>query len=349
MGGRMSTQVRQQEMDRRSGWTVGAVLPVSGRFVRWQMASLAGLLASVMVGVMGCTSSTTYNADGVNAFRQGQTQAAVQDFQQAIAVNPQDADGYYNLGATYHYAGKQSGDRQQLAQAEQLYNRCLDLSPDNVDCHRALAVLLVETGRSDKAFTLLEGWANRNPRDADAKIELARMYEEFGDRITAEKNLTEAVALNPTNARAWAALGSLRERNGQLAQALSNYQQAYQVNPQNPELATRIAQLQQQLGAPAGTLAMNPNAAAAVGTAPAVAAAPVGYSPAVNSAAGYPAPTYTAAAPSATPAGTWPATTPPPTTATGVPATGVPAMGAVYPAAPAPVSPMVMPRSRPIQ
>jgi tetratricopeptide (TPR) repeat protein len=212
----------------------------------------------------GChASSTGHNIDGVRLYQQGQPQSALPKFQQAIAANPQDADAYYNLAATYHELGKRQGERATLEQAEGIYHQCLDLDPNHVECHRALAVLLVETGRPDSAFTFLERWIQASPQLAEARIELARLYEEFGDRTLAERYLTEALNLDANNPRAWTALARLREQRGDLDQALANYQQAYAINRFQPGIALRIAQLQQQLGGgPAGgsggTLATQP-------------------------------------------------------------------------------------------
>ena len=189
-------------------------------------------------------SSTGQNINGVRYYQQGQYHSAIQHFQQALANNPGNADAYYNLGATYHHLGRQNSDRSLLTQAEGLYHQCLDLSPDNADCYRALAVLLVQSGREDSAFTLLQRWAMRSSATPDARIELARLYEEFGDRQTAKRYLAEALEIDPTRSRAWAALGRLRESDGQYAQALTNYQHAYNLNRFQPGVAHRIAALQ---------------------------------------------------------------------------------------------------------
>ena len=74
----------------------------------------------------------------------------------------------------------------------------------------------------------------QNPGDASARIELARLYEEFGDKDSAIQHLSDALHVNATDHRAWAALGRLRESRGELAQALSNYQQAYNLNQFQP-------------------------------------------------------------------------------------------------------------------
>ncbi len=111
----------------------------------------------------------------------------------------------------------------------------------------ALAVLLVDTKRPEKAITLLERWAASSPQVADARIELARLYEEFGDDDSARRYLTEALDADATNARAWAALGRIREQEGSYAQALTNYQHAYNLNKFQPGVAQRITELQSRV------------------------------------------------------------------------------------------------------
>jgi tetratricopeptide (TPR) repeat protein len=208
---------------------------------------LAGLLA-VLLGALGCQApGTGLNAEGVRYFQQGQSQAAVYQFQQALAANPTNADAYYNLGAAYHYLGKQNSDTALLTQSETLYHQCLDLSPDHVPCHRALAVMLVDTNRPQSAFTLLERWSTRSPHLSDPRIELARLHEEFGEPEVARRYLGEAIDVDPANSRAWAALARLREGEGQYAQALSNYQQAYYLNNFQPGIAQQINHLQQRI------------------------------------------------------------------------------------------------------
>ncbi len=192
------------------------------------------------------------NLQGVRMYQQGQYEAAMQQFQTAIATNPSSPDAYYNMAATLHRMGVAKNDQNLLTQAETAYNQCLDFDPEHEDCHRGLAVLLAETGRSDKAFALLKNWAVRSPNNADARIELARLYEEFGDPETAKIQLTEAIHIDQNNARAWSALGRLREQTGDYTQALANYQRSYSLNRFQPEIAERIATLNATVSGQAG-------------------------------------------------------------------------------------------------
>ncbi len=206
------------------------------------------LLGFLIAAGTGCTtSSASRNTDGVRQYQAGNYQGAIQTFQKTLTNDPDDADAYYNLAATYYALGKKQSDPKMLEQAEGLYHQCLDLSPDNTDCYRGLAALLVDTNRPDSAFTLLQRWQERSPNITAPRVELARLYEEFGDRDSARRYLTDAIQLDQNDARAWAGLAFLRERDGELEQAVANYQQAYQLNPKQEGIAQRIASIQERI------------------------------------------------------------------------------------------------------
>ncbi len=202
------------------------------------------LIPVVMAAGSGCNMvATGQNMQGARLYEKGQYYTAMEKFQSAMASDPNDANAYYNMARTLHQLGETSKDENMLTQAEALYNQCLDRNPNHAECYRALAVLLVQTQRPDRAFTLLKNWAIRSPQNADARVELARLHEEFGDSKTAELQLQQALQLDQTNKRAWTAMAYLRESNGDLSQALANYQRAYALNGYDPTIAHRIAAL----------------------------------------------------------------------------------------------------------
>ncbi len=247
----------------------------------------------------GCgVLSHSQNSEGVRMFDQAYYQGAQQRFQQAIQTDPNNPDGYYNLARTYHQLGKLHNQPADFQQAESYYHQCLDHDPNHQDCYRALAVLLTEQGRNGDAFKLMEGWAARNPSSAAPKIELARLYEESGNRDAAKNQLIEAVTVDPANARALAALGKLREDTGDTVQALANYQRSLQLDPNQPQIASRIGTLSgtaaSAITAPGGTRLA---AAPAPPFVPAASPAAAGAAPAPP----FGAPAATAAAPGAAP------------------------------------------------
>lgn len=196
------------------------------------------------------------NVEGTRLYQQGQYQGALERFQQAIANDPTNGDGYYNVASTYHRLGKINKDPKLLSQAEIFYQQALDKydeqhqanTPSETDCYRGLAVLLAETNRPDASVRLLEGWVQREPTNADAKIELARAMDELGNRQVAEQRLLEALASDPNNTRALTALGKLREEQGNPMQAMQIYQRSLDLNRFQPQVASRLASLQTSLG-----------------------------------------------------------------------------------------------------
>lgn len=184
-------------------------------------------------------------------FHQARYQEAIEQFHQAINTDPSNADSYYNLAATYHRLGTLNGNQNDLKQAEHYYSMCRDRNPNHPECFRGLAVLKVQQGRTEEAFRLLEEWAQRQPALAEPKIELARLYQEFGDAKAAKEHLLEALAADPNNRRVLTALGSLREQLGETAQALENYERSLAQDRFQPEVASRVAALKAGLS-PAG-------------------------------------------------------------------------------------------------
>ncbi len=205
----------------------------------WTLLAIISLTASG-----GCRwASSGQNTMGVRLYQQGRYAEALQQFQVAQKTDPTNPDGYYNLASTYHKLGVTQKDQTLINQAEALYHQCLDLAPNHVDCHRGLAVLLVESNRPDRAFALLKNWSTQNPSLADARVELSRLHQEFGETKTAERYLDEALAMDPNHYRAWAARGQMREAAGDLNQALQNYQQSLAINNVQPELYQRVTKV----------------------------------------------------------------------------------------------------------
>ena len=199
----------------------------------------------------GCNNfdAQARNAEGVRMFEQARYHDALKHFQEANYADAKNVDAYYNLGATYHRLGVVEKNETYLRQAENYYEMAVARNEDHPEAYRGLAVLLADQGRTQEAFSLLETWAQKKPESADARIELARLCEEFGDRAHAESRLTEAVALDPNSGRAWAALARLREQQGDVESALRGYERSLWHNRFQPEVAQRIAALRSQVQA----------------------------------------------------------------------------------------------------
>jgi len=205
-----------------------------------------GLLSVMLCMVLtGCNvTSSGHNMYGKQLFEQGQYASAIQSFQQALRDNPQSADAYYNLAATYSHLGRQQNNANWMQQADQLYRYAIALNPMHGDAYRGLTAQMMHGGQTAQAFQMMQTWRAQTPQSAEPVIELARMYHETGNRNQATQLLVDALNLEPTNARALKALGSIREESGQYQLALDNYIRSYQANNLQADVAQKIAALQ---------------------------------------------------------------------------------------------------------
>ncbi len=216
------------------------------------------LIVFVFTGLSGCNfNADRHNISGIQAFQSGQTAQAINEFQKALTANPNDANAYYNLGMSYSTLAKQTKNQQWSDQAEQLYRQAISLNGQHAEAHRALASHLVETGREQYAFDLLQQWQQRNPGQTQPLVEQARLYQEYGDNRRASDLLTDALKIDSNCKVALQALGHVRETQGQYQLALENYLRVLQLDPQQTDVANQVARLQTRLAQqPAGG---NPN------------------------------------------------------------------------------------------
>ena len=242
----------------------------SGRCGRFSACCRSTMLCVFVVSMVLCFSgcgvhSNNLNATGARYFKRGDSNAAIQKFEEAVAANPDDADSYYNLAAAYHHLATTTGDATYAAQAEGYYNQCLDHYEDHPECYRGLSVLLAQQDRQDQAFRLLEGWKQRSPQLVEPNIALAQLHGEVGNDKASEEHLLDAIAKDTTHPQARAAMGQLHESRGDHQQALTNYHMALQRNTAQPQLHAKVASLK---GGTTGSPLLTPAPLTKVVTAP---------------------------------------------------------------------------------
>ena len=207
---------------------------------------------------LGCNlGAQQSNIVGSQAFQNGNYLQALSRFQQSLAQNPNNPDANYNLAAIFYSMGKQQRNPQYFAQAEQLYRKAISLNGEHSEAHRGLTALLVETGREQHAFDLLDGWKQRMPNSAEPLIEIARLYQEYGDNQHATDMLADALKVDGSNVRALKAMGNMRESQGQSLLALDNYMRVLQLDGSQADVAQRVAALQQQYSVNGGAPGQN--------------------------------------------------------------------------------------------
>src|SRR5215469_5603051 len=127
---------------------------------------------------------------GEIAMEQAQYQKALQYFQWVAAIDPTNAEAWYNSAEAYNLL-------EQLEEAEINYARAIALEPETVDYFTALSRMYLEHGQTSKACLLLEEGVRINPGSAQLRAFLALAVSESGDYRKAEELLDEAELLDP--------------------------------------------------------------------------------------------------------------------------------------------------------
>ncbi|MFA5872178.1 MAG: tetratricopeptide repeat protein [Parcubacteria group bacterium] len=94
--------------------------------------------------------------------RQGNTQKAIEEFQKAIAINPNYADAYHNLANTYQQAG-------QFDLAVANYEKALSINPQLWQSYQNLAAIYYNAGDFQKALENIRKASEINPNDENLK------------------------------------------------------------------------------------------------------------------------------------------------------------------------------------
>ncbi len=191
--------------------------------------------------------SATYYANRGAAFAlQGDLQRALEDFTQAITINPNFARAYESRAAVY----------QQLGMFDAMvadYSAFLSLKPDSVNAYLQRAQGYEHLGDLQAAIQDYTQATSLQPDDASAYFNRGQLYQQLGDFASARADYDRVLQLDPNHARAYFARGSLAYQQGDYGTAISDLSRALDLGYGNPDVyAYRgLAYLQQQQGAPA--------------------------------------------------------------------------------------------------
>ncbi|MAV16346.1 MAG: hypothetical protein CMG08_06020 [Candidatus Marinimicrobia bacterium] len=154
----------------------------------------------------------------------GRLEEAKDSFTQAIALRPDYAQAHSNLGITLQELGR-------LEEAEASHTRAITLKPDYAQAHSNLGITLKEVGRLDEAEVSYIKAIQLNPDYAEAHSNLGITLKELGRLEEAEASYTQAIALKPDFAKTYDDLGDLLQILGKFEDAEVRYKEFISLAP----------------------------------------------------------------------------------------------------------------------
>ena len=129
---------------------------------------------------------------------------------------------------------------EQLVEAQELYRRVLDASPNHPDALHYAGVLAHQQGHSDRAVALIHQSLAAAPGRADCYNNLGIIFQSTGKLETAIEAYRQAIAIDPGHANAHSNLGVLLRASGRPHEAEAAYRAAIQIDPGHIDAFTNL-------------------------------------------------------------------------------------------------------------
>ena len=171
---------------------------------------------------------TAAYAQGLKLSSQGRHAEAICQFEQALALTPDEPKILFALGNTASQLGL-------AGPAEQFFRRVLALDPCRTEAIVNLANLLRAAGQYDTAIALLIPAVAREPRSPELHLTLGSAWREKGDRERATAHYQAALVANPGYAPALANLADMLADSGDRDSARTLYDKAIKADPSSAQ------------------------------------------------------------------------------------------------------------------
>lgn len=180
-------------------------------------------------------SASEYVKRGEAYLKEAKWEQAYADFNQAIELEPENADAYRYRGATYHKLGDAKS-------ALKDYNQAIKLDPNKSDLFLNRGILQADGGDSANALSDLDEAIRLNPNNAMAYHMRAKVHAEDwfdGDSIDqATEDFEKAIELNPEDPQVYVSRAEFWCQpcfRGTEEDAIADLDQAIRLAPDNPE------------------------------------------------------------------------------------------------------------------
>lgn len=203
----------------------------------------SAMLFTHTIAVAGRGNYLAYDNRGIALQDAGETDAAVADYERALAIRPDYANANNNLGRVLAARGE-------LPAAIAHYRLALRSEPDLLEVHNNLANALSDAGQIDAAIKEYRFVLDRDPGHVNARNGYATALAMKGDLAGAEREFNAVLGRDPGNLDALSNLGNVYALEHRYAEAAATYQRALQRNPDDARTLFNLGNVSSALNQP---------------------------------------------------------------------------------------------------
>jgi tetratricopeptide (TPR) repeat protein len=166
--------------------------------------------------------------EGIELQRQGQLDRAALLYEQALELEPLEADALHLLGVIAH----QRGDH---AAAVERIRRAIAINSRSPAYHSNLGVAYRSLGRTGEALAAFRRAVELNPTPAGIRFNLGNALKDASEFEQAAAEFRQVLAQEPAHAEAWSGLGDAQRGLGDFAEARRSHDRAIKLAPQSAD------------------------------------------------------------------------------------------------------------------
>jgi len=181
-------------------------------------------------------SAEAFHHRGIVLAELGQYEAAIRDFDRALAEGAEDPGLFINRGN----ARQRSGD---VAAALEDYSRAIELDRANAQAFDSRAGALAALGRLDESLVDSDQAILLDPTSPEAHNNRGVTRRMLGDLQGAITDYSKSIELYPRYAAAYGNRGYIQKQLGDFESAIADYERAIEIQPNSPVALNDLAWL----------------------------------------------------------------------------------------------------------
>jgi tetratricopeptide (TPR) repeat protein len=187
---------------------------------------------------------------------EGNVRVAINLFEKAKALEPENTDTHYQLGElyiqaqqpqtasqAYRTAGALYGKTLQVDKATLAMSKAIDLTPEDPDLRLAQGDLFMQLGQPENARVAYQKAQELAPQNVTSLQKLATLQQQLGQRTEAFTILENALAIQPNHAGVNLHMAQLHMQRHEYKEAEKYLKRAKKSEPKNAAIAEAIAQV----------------------------------------------------------------------------------------------------------